>query len=466
MFKWLIVSINLILGLFTGIFSEQEINVKVSAPTTVTAGDEFEVNIKLNKGSVASFSRLLQDLPAGLKATPVVSSNADFTFKDNKVRFIWLKLPDSDSITVTYKIKVDPRLKGTFQLGGRFSYISDNERQTIEANTLDININPNPNIDSKLIVDIKDFKELVIPELGGADNLPVACIRQTPQPAGDDDGSYVVNVLVYKENAQKFAKVEEIIPSGFTAIKIDSKEGIFVFKNGTAKILWMNLPQDPYFIVSYRLVPDSKLAEAPKLSGQFSYVADGKTIVKDVIQKDTILANLTADEIKKMVRDINNPVVIPVIPVIPVAAVPDNTKDTSLEVAQNVVKDTPKVKKEPAKDKKKWWQRKPEQIDMAYNLEPEDGIYFRVQLAAGHRPVNIKRYFKRFKIADEVRAEIHEGWHKYSIGSFKDYKQARDYRVHVWNTTKITDAFVAAYNTGKRITVQEALMVTNQQWYK
>ncbi len=461
MFKWLLTPINYLIILFMGFIFEGEVSLKISAPQTVTAGDEFKVSVTLNKGKLESFSRLLQDLPAGLKATPVNSANSDFTFKDNKVRLIWLKLPDTDSITVTYNIKVDQRLKGTFNLSGKFSYIQDNERQTIEATPVTININPNLNIDPKLIVDIKDFKEQVIPELMPTGQAPIACIRQAPVNTGDADNSYIVNLLVYKENAQKFAKIEETVPENFTAIKIDSKEGIFVFKNGLAKFLWMNLPTAPYFIVSYRLVPNPGVSGPPTLNGKFSYVVDEKTIVKDIVQKDVNLASLSADDVHKLINEVSS---LPV-------SVPIAEKITPVDTAKLLAQKIEQKNKQPditakIKETKKRFQKNAEEPGMAYMLEPEEGVYYRVQVAAGHKKINIKRYFKRFKIYDEIRSEDHEGWRKYSIGSFPEYKQARDYRVHIWNTTLIADAFVSAYNTGKRITVQEALMITNQKWYK
>jgi hypothetical protein len=58
-----------------------------------------------------------------------------------------------------------------------------------------------------------------------------------------------------------------------------------------------------------------------------------------------------------------------------------------------------------------------------------------------------------------------DGFTKYTVGAHNEYKEARDAREDLRNKGVVAP-FVTAYNSGKRITVQEALMITTQKWYR
>ncbi|MBN2521699.1 MAG: hypothetical protein JXB24_00415 [Bacteroidales bacterium] len=445
MYRVIVLIINLIAALSIGSIFQSNVVLNIEVPNEVVAGTEFDVQVKIQKGNLESFSRLQHTFPAGLTATSYISSNADFTFDEKRVRFIWLRLPSDNEVTVTYKIKVDERLKGTFDIQGKFSYIDENERKSVSIESQPITIIPSPNIDPALIVDINDFEKQVVPYIPPATSEPqMACIRQKPYPDKTGDG-YIVNILVNKESKQKFAKIEESIPSAYKAVNIDPKEAIFTFREKTAKFLWMNLPADPYFMVSYKLIPVLQASAPPQLNGKFSYLEGEKTMSIDIKETDMELASLTPGEINSLILSLSSPAL---------AQTTEQTRVVETLSQEKPVSETRKVRpKEP-------------ETNMSYMLEPENGVYYRVQLAAGHKAVDIEKYFRKYNLDKEVRKEYHEGWQKYSVGSFGVYKDARDYRIHIWNTTIINDAFVSAYNDGKRITVQEALMIADQRWYK
>ena len=71
------------------------VNVKMIVPQRVNAGEDFQVRVVIEKGSLEEFSRFQQELPAGLSATQENSGSADFSFDEQRVRLIWLKLPDN-----------------------------------------------------------------------------------------------------------------------------------------------------------------------------------------------------------------------------------------------------------------------------------------------------------------------------------------------------------------------------------
>ena len=206
----------------------------------------------------------------------------------------------------------------------------------------------------------------------------------------------------------------------------------------------MNLPADPYFVVSYKLVPTEGVSEKPNMTGTFSYIENDNTLSIDIVEKDVSLQNASSENMLAII----NSTIGKTSEAISYTQPLDYSGKVKIEIAESALK--------LINDDSK----------LTNVLEPESGIYYRVQIAAGHRPINMNHYFKKYNLDKEVRIEFHEGWRKYSVGSFYVYKAARDYRVHIWNTTTIDDAFVSAYNEGKRVTVQEALMITNHEWYR
>lgn len=453
MFKLVVTLIHILVLLAVQVFPGN-VSVKLNAPAEVQAGSEFDITVTLNKGDLDGFSRFQQTIPAGLTARSGSSSDADFTFSDKRVRLIWLRIPRNNEITITYHVKVDERLKGTFKLDGKFSYIENNERKSVDIDPVAINILPSATVDPSLIVDIGDFEKMTLPYPGpsGTEAANIACIRQ--KPYAGQQGDYIVNILVSKESTRRFAKIEEDVPEGFNAVALDTKDAIFTFKEQTVKFLWMNLPLDPYFTVSYRLIPKNQAKlSAPAIAGAFSYLVDDKTISVDIIERDLNLADIEG-------RDINALVAMALAEPAPVIsqAIVETSGNTELKTATEQQQQTkPSTKKSPDATAA---------TNASQSLTPEQGVYYRIQLAAGHKPVNVDQYFRKIKLDKVVRKEVHDGWNKYSVGSFSLYKEARDYRVHIWNTTPVRDAFITAYNSGKRITVQEALMITEQKWYQ
>jgi hypothetical protein len=60
---------------------------------------------------------------------------------------------------------------------------------------------------------------------------------------------------------------------------------------------------------------------------------------------------------------------------------------------------------------------------------------------------------------------MHDGWFKFTVGGWGTYADARSKRDEL-APYNLPGPFVTAYNSGTRITVQEALMITKQSWVK
>jgi hypothetical protein len=434
MMKYLIHCLVISMFSLTTMVSGQEVEISIDHPGRVNAGEEFTVSVTISKGSLTDYSRFSQDLPLGLTATNVSSPNADFSFDNQRIRVIWLKMPESNQVTISYRILVDPRLKGSFVLGGVFAYVVEDERKflTFDKNEL-ITIVPSPSVDPALVVDIKDFK--------GGEAAPVAArpgevfamaVRQKPELL--NSGAYLVRILVNNPSGSKYAKIEETIPFGYMFEQVNSNEGIVSHAASTVKFIWMKLPETTEFEVVYRLVPKQNEPQGDMIiDGMLTYTAGNDNKIVEIRQMDVYLQDMTQAQKRNLLAT---------------GAVPPRTAraNTSATRQPEPVETRPATSTTSVPGSASG-----KMIMNTRVLDYGTGSYYRVQLSANRTAFDAVAYYRGAGLDREVLVEQHEGYYKYTIGSFSTYEQAVSYKNQVEGLPDIDGAFVVAYRNGRRV---------------
>ncbi len=454
MAKYILMLAGLFAAILAGDFSGQDMSMQIITPQKTESGSTIEVEVEFHKNEAEGFARFHQELPEGIKASPVYPLEANFTFQDNAISVIWLRLPDAEKFTLRYELHIDERLAGELELGGTLSYVHDNRRHSVSAEKSRVLIDPAPWVDKSEIVDVTESYKLSPGYMAPADKTGSLAARQTPSYDGKN---YIVNILVYPaSSAGGFAKIEESLPYGFSAEEMESKGGLFSFGDRKVEFYWNTLPSENFFIVSYKLIPEEETEVSPRISGYYTHMENGTPRTLEIAEKNENITVFSEEEKKNFVAGI-----------VPSVKEPEYVAEpevTAVKEPEYVAEPEVTAVKEPVFTESPGV--RPGSVELPNPLEREPGVYYRVQIAAGSKPVDTEDYFGRRNIDRIVTTEIHEGWIKYSVGSYYVYRNARDSRNSIWENTPIKDAFVTAYNDGSRITVQEALMITNQQWYK
>ncbi len=465
----------LIVLLLTGIFAS--VSITQSLPDTVNAGDQFTVTVTIDKSNIGAFGRYQMEIPNGFEAKAKDSNGGAFSFKDQKIRIQWLTLPYDDRFTVTFDIITPATVSGDFQLPASFAYIKDNSPTLEEIPAHTLTVKGSESTEDLTATNTYNYKGVRMKE--------VDCIRQKPYLNENDE--IIVNLLVVnKAGINEFGKIQEQIPRGYKAVSLRSKNAMFTNNGRILKFMWMQFPTAEHFVVTYKLIQVEEIPnQAFIIKGELTYTRNGRNQVTDIQERNVDLEEFAEEE---LVVD-NTPIPEEKDKKVDLLDAGDAFTGTSVSSQQPItgrdedeiadkavqyadvpietgeIKTSDKTSTGTTYDEYSAEDGTQTYKETDYAIAIAKGITYRVQVAAGHKLVS-DAYFKRRKLKERVQIEIHQGWHKYTIGSYHIYKQARDRRNNIWQSTPIDDAFVCAYNNGQRITVQEALMIANQKWYK
>lgn len=476
MVNQLVLLINVISLLLINTFTGAPIIVTQNLPATMASGSETKVTVTIEKGDVTGFAKLQIDLPDGLTATAIETKGASFTFADGKAKFIWMSLPASPTFKVSYTLSATSSSAGVKRVAGRFSYIEDNERKVLELNPSTIDFGaPGAIVAEDAPVQSNTTNDQDLVSAAGAapvGKIAIAVIDNASgiaamQGAGGVGGSrtitpvtekeMIVEVLVNKGSIRGFGKLQEIIPAGFTAVEKNSAEAIFTTQDRIVKFVWLNLPASNELKVTYKLRANEKPDGEYSIDGDFGYLLNDET-QKAVLGTSKFFIGQRAFEMMASDSQQMNQ---------------EQGEDPSLALklkaeeerkareAQEATAARERMEKQEAAKQNTVAAQRPTQRIPA----PEKGITYKVQITAAHREVG-KSYFRaRHSYSGDFQIERHQGWIKYVTGGYVEYKEAREQRVnYVQAGHNFPGPFVTAYNNGERITVQEALAISKQQW--
>ena len=542
--KSLFIASSFVLISIASLFTPSEINVNFNAPSSITAGESFIIDIEIDKGEISDFAKLQLNLPEGFSAKLYEGKEGTFTFYDQKIKLIWISLPADPKFNVKLKIDCDTSLVGDYNFKGKISYVLEGERKNKELISPTFKITPKSKPTSPTIASNENNGVSINNSNVSSSKVELSCSRTFDAMKINPGKTFLVTLKVEKSNVSGVGKIIENIPDGFTAQEVENNGAIFSQKGNQVKFLWMTLPSDNEFTVSYKIMVDENLNGNKVIDGKMSYLdgdvtknalIDGTSIEITNTQQDIQTAGIEqnnndettasadeekttqgnntsdktidSDEEKESVNNTDKESIT-------------NQKSSSTEnqtESENTIASNNETKSNQAANKEENRTTSLEanntstekentpvdntiatseennelqnetatSIDNATaTIEDENTIQtennntnstndeaisnhkvnYRVQICALRKKTETNYFVQNHNVKEKIYLNMHEGWHKYTVGDFKEYMSARDHRSTAKSKYKINGSFVTAYNDGSRITVQEALMITKDKW--
>jgi hypothetical protein len=455
MIKPLIILFNTVsVFLFTFFFGDTPVSITGNFPTKMKLSEEVITEIKINKGTIGGFAKLQIDVPEGLTVKEMESKSGNFTYANNIAKIIWTSVPSESEFTVKFVFIASAAAEGKKTITSKYSFINNNAKESVEMDPIEIEIGEGSSATTAVAVNEqpKDTPKETPKEETPKETTPVSNnnqeVTQTPvtsqtpaNPSSNENDAKVtcsrvisagssaneinVEVKINKPSIRGFAKYQDLLPQGYTAKQGKVNGSSFSVSDGKIKFVWVSLPLEDELVISYTLEKNESASPEVKIEGEFSYLENDQT-KKIKAKTDTYTFSSSV-----------------------VASKPNNTENVTnqetVSANQTETKNTPKTNTPIAKR--------------------EGNVSYLVQIGAFKNAIESDVLTRKFNLSETVKSEMAEGYSKFMVGNFGEYKEARNHREKM-KGNGCGSAFVVAYNGPKRITVQEALMITSQKWYK
>jgi hypothetical protein len=113
-----------VLCLYSFVSALSQIDITVDCQDSWGPGRFNKVTIRIDFGEADGFARFTQDFSPGFDILPDVIPNGDFTWDNDQLNIVWMKLPSERIISFSYLIKPSQTMKGKIELDGKIILVS------------------------------------------------------------------------------------------------------------------------------------------------------------------------------------------------------------------------------------------------------------------------------------------------------------------------------------------------------
>lgn len=462
MINYILAFVNVLIVFFYSLFSgDGGITITNNFPKSLNAGQTAKVELKVAKGSQGGFAKLQVEVPEGITISEIDNNGADFTFVEGIGKWVWASLPSDADLIVTFNLITGANANGAKTISAKYSYVENNAKQIVEMTPFEMNVGENSGViannepptntsgTSTTSSNNTANSTTTVANPTASNGEPLASINVVRTiTKSTNPNEYLINVKIKKFSTKGFARYSDDLVEGITA-KADKTEGSsFSVADGKVKFVWVNVPEKEDLEISY-FVSSTKNLSYP-LNAEYAYLEENQS-KKYKVPSETI--EFKVEAIATNTTDNNSNISTP-----NKGTETNNSNQSGTNKSDNSTTETKTEIKEP--------------VNASANLKSEpvskvDGkVNFRVQIGAYSGAVTAGKLKAIHKLSDKINSDMADGLSKFMIGSYPQYKDAHYKRDYVKSNNGISGAFVVAYNQGKRVTVQEALMIANQKWFR
>lgn len=473
MVRALIIALNFFLAWIISVMNGTP-SATVSAPQQVNKGESFTVSVKINPNGEEKFVRYAMTIPAGWTAENVSSAGATFKVEDNVVKFIWSEIGKKEEVNISFKLTPPANAEGSFEFPSKLSHSVDNLPSHIALDPLKVQVgNSTSNAGN------------YVPETSDSTANPAAGVTASRKvPSEPVMGEFFVDVTINKGDLGSYIKLQDTLPEGFLAKPVSIDGGDWSFEKGIVKVQWYSPNKATSVLnVRYKVITSPDASGKSTINGHVSYVENmGNKIIAlspseiELKSNPALASNDPNDNGGNKTPDnsgnngnANTTAGDPVTNAANTAANNNNNQNANTNSNQNTVASNNQNNATNNSDNSSSNNEVRQPENNANTVQSAQsgsapGVSYSVQIAAMQRRVETSYYQTTFGL-NTVNAEQVDGLNKYTTGKHSTYQEARDNRETV-RSKGVQGPFVVAYSNGKRITVQEALMITSQKWIR